>query len=124
MFEVIFYATAAGNEPVLEWLRGLEKNERAVIGADLLTVQLGFPIGMPVCRSLGGGLCEVRSSLPSKKEARLIFFHDGSDLVVVNGFIKKARTTPKTELNTAKSRKREFETEAKAKLKEKPKRRE
>ena len=124
MFEVVFYATAAGNETVLEWLRSLRKDERAVIGTDLLTVQMGFPIGMPVCRPLGGGLYEVRSSLPSKKEARLIFFQDDSDLVVVNGFIKKARTTPKAELDMARSRKREYETEAKAKLKAKPKRRE
>ena len=124
MFEVVFYATAAGNETVLEWLRSLRKDERAVIGTDLLTVQMGFPIGMPVCRPLGGGLYEVRSSLPSKKEARLIFFQDDSDVVVVNGFIKKARTTPKAELDMARSRKREYETEAKAKLKAKPKRRE
>jgi len=106
MFEVVFYATAGGNEPVLEWLRSLTRDERAVVGTDLRTVQIGFPIGMPVCRPLGDGLHEVRSSLPTRKEARLIFFQDGSDLVIVGGFIKK--TTPKTEIDSALKRKREY----------------
>jgi phage-related protein len=105
MFEVVFFATDGGSQPVLEWLRNLEKEEKAVIGADLRTVQIGFPIGMPVCRPLGGGLYEVRSSLPTKNEARLIFFQEGRDLIVVSGFIKKSRTTPTSELDNAKKRK-------------------
>lgn len=108
MFQVVFYATAAGNEPVLEWLRSLEKEERAVLGADLQTVQIGFPIGMPVCRPLGDGLYEVRSSLPTRREARLIFFQDANELVIVGGFVKKTRATPKAELDTALRRKRDY----------------
>jgi phage-related protein len=108
MFEVVFYATAAGNEPVLEWLRSLTREERSVVGADLLTVQIGFPIGMPICRPLGDGLYEARSSLPTKKEARVVFFQDGRDLVVVGGFIKKSRTTPQAEIETARKRKHEY----------------
>lgn len=108
MFEVVFFATAAGNEPVLDWLRGLNRDERAVIGADLRTVQLGFPIGMPVCRPLGNGLYEVRSSLPTRKEARIFFFAHGSDLVLVGGFIKKTRATPDAELELARRRKRDY----------------
>jgi hypothetical protein len=42
MFEVIFFKTAAGNEPVRAWLRDLKAEERVVIGADLRTLQLGF----------------------------------------------------------------------------------
>ena len=75
-----------------------------MIGSDLLTVQFGFPIGMPLCRALGGGLHEVRSSLPSKREARVIFFQDGRDLVIVGGFIKKQQKMPPEELRTAKDR--------------------
>jgi hypothetical protein len=68
MFSIGFFKTEAGNEPVREWLRGLSVGERAVIGADLRTVQFGFPLGMPLCRPLGIALYEVRSSLPSKRE--------------------------------------------------------
>jgi hypothetical protein len=35
MFEVVFFATASGNEPVLEWLRTLSRDEKLTIGADL-----------------------------------------------------------------------------------------
>jgi phage-related protein len=109
MLAVIFYRTAGGSEPVREWLRTLSREERAVIGEDLRTVQFGFPIGMPLCRPLGRGLYEVRSSLPTRKEARVVFFPTNDRLVVVNGFIKKRRKTPDAEIALALKRKIEFE---------------
>jgi hypothetical protein len=33
---LIFYRTAAGTEPVREWLKGLEEVERHAIGIDLM----------------------------------------------------------------------------------------
>lgn len=109
MFEVAFFRTAAGNEPVRDWIRGLDADERAVIGADLRTVQVGFPLGMPLCRPLGGALHELRCTLPTKKEARLIFFQDGERLVIVGGFIKKTQATPPAEIENARKRKAEYE---------------
>jgi phage-related protein len=104
---VRFYRTEAGTEPVLEWLRGLAKEDRRVIGSDLMRVQFGWPIGMPLVRSLKDGLWEVRSTLPSQRIARLILcFHHGT-LVVLHGFIKKTRKTPAEGLALAKRRMRE-----------------
>ena len=104
---VRFYRTEAGTEPVLEWLRGLAKQDRRVIGSDLMRVQFGWPIGMPLVRSLKDGLWEVRSTLPSKRIARLILcFHQGT-LVVLHGFIKKTRKTPAEDLALARRRMRE-----------------
>jgi len=71
---VIFYRTPGGADPVVEWLRGLPAEDRRVIGTDLATIQFGWPIGMPLCRPLGQGLWEVRSTLPSRRIARLLFF--------------------------------------------------
>lgn len=62
-----FYRTAAGREPVLDWLRKLDKADRRVIGFDLTRVQFGWPIGMPLVRNLGDGLCELRSDLRSDR---------------------------------------------------------
>ena len=91
---VRFYRTDVGPEPVLEWLRSLDRGDRRVIGLGLMRVQFGWPIGMPLVRSLKDGLWEVRSTLPSQKIARLILcFHQGT-LVVLHGFIKKTRKTP------------------------------
>jgi hypothetical protein len=69
---VQFYRTEAGGAPVLDWLRSLDKDDRRAIGLDLMRVQVGWPIGRPLVRSLKDGLWEVRSSLPSQRIARLI----------------------------------------------------
>ena len=38
-----------------------------------MRVQFRWPVGMPLCRALGDGLWEVRSTLPSKRIARVIY---------------------------------------------------
>ena len=104
---VRFYRTATGREPVLEWLRSLDKEDRRTIGIDLMRVQWGWPIGMPLVRSLKEGLWEVRSTLPSQRIARLVLcFHAGL-LVVLHGFIKKTQKTPAEDLTIAKRRMKE-----------------
>jgi phage-related protein len=104
---VRFYRTKAGGHPVLDWLRGLDKADRHVIGLDLMRVQFGWPIGRPLVGSLKDGLWEVRSSLPSQRIARLILcFHDQT-LVVLHGFIKKTQKTPAEDLALAKRRMKE-----------------
>ena len=90
---VVFYRTSGGAEPVLDWLRGLPAGDRRAIGTDLATVQFGWPIGMPLCRPLGNGLWEVRSPLPSRRIARLLFFVEGNRIGVMHGYIKKTRRT-------------------------------
>ena len=104
---VRFYRTEAGGSPVLDWLRGLDKDDRHAIGLDLMRVQFGWPIGRPLVGSLKDGLWEVRSSLPSQRIARLILcFHDQM-LVVLHGFIKKTQKTPTDDLALAKRRMKE-----------------
>lgn len=109
MHTVRFYQTPAGRPVVQEWLRSFDKPDRAILGFDLKRVQLGFPMGLPLCRSLGGGLWEVRSSLAGHREVRMIFFHDTerSALVVVHGFVKKSQKTPRAEIDIASRRMRE-----------------
>jgi phage-related protein len=91
---VRLYRTAAGREPVLEWLRSLDKEDRRTVGLDLLRVQFGWPIGMPLVRSLKDGLWELCSTLPSRRIARLMLCFHESEIVVLHGFIKKSRSTP------------------------------
>jgi len=67
-------------------------------------VQFGWPVGLPLCRPMGSGLWEVRSSLPSRREARVLFgFHDGM-LIALHAFIKKAQKTPPGEMAIARER--------------------
>jgi len=104
---VRFYRTAKGNEPVLEWLRSLPKEDRRAIGLDLMRAQFRWPVGMPLVRSLKGGLWELRSTLPSRRIARVILcFHDGA-LVALHGFVKKTQKTPQADLQLAARRMKE-----------------
>jgi antitoxin HicB len=56
---------------------------------------------MPLCRSLGAGLWEVRSSLPSRRIARILFFVHEGRIGVVHGFVKKTQRTPPADLALA-----------------------
>ncbi len=102
-----FYRSSNGREPVREWLKALDKEDRRAIGQDIATVEYGWPVGMPVCRPIGGGLWEVRSTLPSHRIARVLFMVAESQLLLLHGFIKKTQATPKTELAIARQRMRE-----------------
>ena len=70
-------------------------------------MQEQWPIGMPVCRSLGKGLWEVRTNLPGTRTARVLFFVHEDRIGVVHGFIKKTRKTPEADLELARKRMKE-----------------
>jgi phage-related protein len=84
-------------------------DDRREIGQDLARVEFGWPVGMPLCRPLGSGLWEVRSTLPSGRIARLIFCTSEGELFVLHGFIKKTRNTPPADLALARKRMKEVE---------------
>jgi len=100
---VNFYRTDAGNEPVRDWLKELCRDNKRIIGEDIKTAQLGWPLGMPLIRKIDKNLWEVRSSLPDGI-ARVFFTVDGSQMILLHGFIKKSNKTPQNELNTATTR--------------------
>ena len=96
-----------GREPTRDWFRALANADRKVVGTDLRRVQYGWPIGMPLVKSLGDGLWELRSSLPSRREARAIFIVDSDGILVLNAFIKKSQKAPKSEIELAQKRMKE-----------------
>jgi phage-related protein len=106
---LMFYRTGSGAEVVRDWLRGLDEQDRNAIGLDLMRVQFRWPVGMPLCRSMGDGLWEVRTNLPGSRIARVLFCVLEGCIVVLHGFIKKSQKTPNDELALARKRKREFE---------------
>ena len=102
-----FYHAASGASPVLDWLRSLPIEDRYVIGQDLARVEFGWPVGMPLCRSFGDGLWEVRSALPSGRAARLIVCAAAGELFVLHGFVKKTQKTPPKDLALSRKRMKE-----------------
>jgi phage-related protein len=113
--EVVFFRTEAGGEPVRVWLKALKPiKDRKQIGIDIKTVEFGWPVGMPVCKSLGDGLYEVRSDLSQNRIARVLFYIDARNrMVLLHGFIKKTQKTPDADLKLAHKNKSLHERELK-----------
>jgi phage-related protein len=107
--DLVFFRSAAGNEPVKDWLLGLDAAKRRAIGLDLMRVQFAWPVGMPLVRPLAEGLFEVRTNLSDKTTARVLFCFHGGELFALHGFIKKSQRTPPEELKLARKRKAEVE---------------
>jgi len=104
--EAVFYKTAAGSEPVRDWLMTLSGEDRRRAGFDIATAEFGWPVGMPLCRSLGDGLWEIRSDLSQGRIARVIFCIAQGQMVLLHGFVKKSQKAPKTDLDAARKRQR------------------
>jgi len=104
-----FYQNENGKEPVRDWLKDLDQEERRLIGTDIKTVEFGWPIGMPTCRPMGDGLFEIRTNLPQNRTARVLFCIYQEEMILLHGFIKKSQKTPKKEMDLALERKQKLE---------------
>lgn len=102
-----FYQTSSGKEPVREWLRDLPREDKKIIGEDIKTVQFGWPLGMPLVKSLGNELWEVRSNLDSNRIARIIFFMHKGSIILLHSFVKKSQKAPAKEIELALKRMKE-----------------
>src|SRR5713226_10421153 len=91
-----FYRSDSGREPVREWLKSLDAEDRRIIGEDIKDVEFSWPIGMPLVRALGRGLWEVRSDLTQGRIARVLFCIHESRMLLLHGFIKKTQKTPQS----------------------------
>ena len=101
--KVFFYRSDSGNEPVREWLKNLPKSHKKIIGEDIKTVQIGWPLGMPLVRKLAPNLWEIRITLKDGI-ARIFFTLFDHHIVLLHGFIKKSQKIPEDELETANRR--------------------
>lgn len=105
---VQFYKSLNGVEPVRLWLKSLNTSQKKILGEDLKTVETCWPIGMPLVKSMGKKLWELRSSFPNGA-ARIFFVIKGSHVVLLHGFIKKSQKTPQKELDLARKRAKNIE---------------
>jgi len=102
-----FYRTEAGNEPVRLWLKSLAAEDRRLIGEDIKKVEFGWPLGMPTCRPMGDGLHEVRTALSGNRIARVFFYIDKNQrMILLHALFKKTSATPAADLELAQTNKR------------------
>jgi len=105
--KVVFYRSESGNEPVRGWLKELPRDDKRRIGEDIKTVQLGWPLSLPLIRKIAKNLWEVRTRLEAGI-ARVLFTVDDDHMILLHGFVKKSQKTPEKELRTALSRLGDF----------------
>jgi phage-related protein len=111
ILKVLFFQTEAGREPVREWLKSLDQNDRKTIGDDVKLVQFRWPLGMPLVRKMENDLWEVRTRLGNRRMARIHFTIRGNEMALLHGFIKKSQKTPANELSLARTRRDQWQRE-------------
>ncbi len=109
MFTVVLYETEDGKTPVEDWMDSLEPKMRAKLIAMLeLLEEKGNALRKPYTESLGDGIFELRVIQGKNISRALFFFYVDQKIVVTNGFIKKQRKTPASEIQLAKERRLDF----------------
>ena len=109
MFTVMLYETEDGKTPVEDWISSLEPKMRAKLIAMLeLLEEMGNALRKPYTESLGDGIFELRVIQGNNISRVLFFFYIDQRIIVTNGFIKKQRKTPSSEIQIAKNRRMDF----------------
>jgi phage-related protein len=106
-FQIIFYASEYGKEPVRKLLQSLKDKDKKIVGEDIKTLQYGWPIGMPLSKKVDTDLWEIRSKLDDHI-LRIFFSVIGTTMVLLHGFEKKSNKTPLSEIQTARKRVEQF----------------
>lgn len=97
---VVFWKEITGKEPVRDWLKSLTKHQKKIIGEDIKTIEMGWPLGMPLVKNLGRGIWEARSNFKNGI-ARIVFKMHENQMVLLHGFIKKSQKMPSQDLEIA-----------------------
>jgi phage-related protein len=105
---VRFYKSVSGNQPVRNWLYSLNPVDMRTIGAEIKTVELGWPVGMPLVRKIKKDLWEVRCFV-SNGIARVLFTVIGNEMILLHGIIKKSQKIPLGDMSTAQQRLKEVQ---------------
>ncbi len=105
MWQTEFCTTSSGKSPVADFIRGLQRIEKAKVTncLDLLTNH-GPNLREPHCKKLSGhnNLYELRTS--GNSPVRLIYYQIGRKYIILHGFIKKTNKTPRKEIQIALNR--------------------
>lgn len=108
-FEVIFYENENGEVPVEDFLLSLDKKMRAkLIGIIKILQEYGNKLREPYSKHLDDGIFEIRSKVGSDISRVLYFFYYDGKIILTNGFVKKTQKTPKSELEKAKSYRKDY----------------
>lgn len=70
-----------------------------------MVLEFGWPVGMPLARSMGQGLHELRVTVSGNRNVRILFYIDiRQRIVLLHGFVKKTARTSLVDLDLARKR--------------------
>ena len=109
MLNVIFFRTETGREPVREWLDNFGEEDGNIIDLDIRVVAEYWPqvLQTNLVKKMTGEehLWEIRSRISEgKRTARILFTLERQRMILLHGFIKKSRKTPRKDLRLARRR--------------------
>jgi phage-related protein len=94
----------------LDVLQAFPKAVRADLGSNLRRLQIGeMPLDSKPMKTVGPGVRELRARDRNNQFRTMYVARKGTEIVVLHCFVKKSRTTPKNDINTAKERLKVFD---------------
>ncbi|PHU33633.1 type II toxin-antitoxin system RelE/ParE family toxin [Pseudobutyrivibrio ruminis] len=106
---VDYYSFEDGSNPIDSYLDNLGMKMLAKVQMSVrMLEQFGTKLRMPYSKHLEDGIFELRAVQGNSIERVLFFFYVGDKAILTNGFTKKTRKTPKSEIELAKSRRADY----------------
>jgi len=94
----------------LSVLQAFPKSVRIDLGSDLRRLQIGeLPKDFKPMKTVGSGVRELRARDRNNQYRTMYVIRMRTKVVVLHSFIKKSRTTPKADIDTARERLRAFD---------------
>jgi len=110
MKEILFYKLPSGKSPVEIFLDSLSSKEAQKVTWVLMLIEEQEQVSTKYYKQLSNtdGIIEIRIQLAKNNFRLLGFEHNGSLVVLTNGFRKKDQKVPKSEIELAQQRKKEY----------------
>jgi len=110
MFDVAYYTLPSGEKPVEQFLDSLDIKMRVkALGSIDILAEFGNTLREPYSKTIGKGLFELRIKFAGDITRIFYFFIVDNKVVLTNGFIKKTRKTPPSEIALAMKYKADYE---------------
>ena len=94
----------------LSVLQTFPKSVRIDLGSDLRRLQIGeLPKDFKPMKTVGSGVRELHARDRNNQYRTMYVIRMGTKVIVLHSFIKKSRTTPKADIDTARERLRAFD---------------
>ncbi len=108
-YEIIFFKKTNGEIPVQEFLDSLDVKMRSKMLTEIDKLRKkGNTLRRPDSKHLADGIFELRAIRGGNISRVLFFFIFERQIVLTNGFIKKTRKTPKSEIERASRYRNEY----------------